>query len=837
MNALGSTEHKKKIDVVVALLLFFMLFLLALFVFLVKVDSDAKRYSSYDYAVSELKLADKSFDNFLLQQTTFVNYDLINRELSKFEVNMNFLNSKDVAGLFSPDYLLLLKNIAKAYKVKHKAIEYHKSKNALLLNSIHYLFDLNMAMSESDIVDKATLEVIDQTLLMVMKFYINPYIKIEPILDNILKLKLKLKKNSSLELEMFIEHIFLNVDRIREFSKLKKKQEKIVLIDAIDSLHIYLKNKYKEDILIERVIVTALFFIALVILVVLLIVYKRSLKMRDELLGFSAAVENSYNSIVITDIDSNITYVNDLAIKETGYTKEELIGQNPRVLKSDVKSDAFYKKMHEDLSMGRKWEGEFRNKRKDGSLFYEKASIMPIFQDGELTNYLAIKLNITDYIEEKQKVEHMVYHDALTSLPNRTNIENYLEHHLTVAKRDNSKIAILFIDLDRFKTINDTLGHDVGDELLVECAKRIRSALRESDMLARVGGDEFVVVLEALNDEYSAAQVCEKIIELFQKSIQTKAHRLNITLSIGISIFPDDAKDYTALFKYADVAMYEAKESGRNNFKYYKRQLSVDAHNRLDMEQALKKAVTHNELYLVYQPKYNILEKSVVGLEALVRWESEKIGFIPPDEFISVAEDTGDILEIGAYIFRQACEDFLIFQKSCLELQSISINISAVQLYQDSFVDDVKSVIKEVGIKPQSIMLEITESHVMKNVTHSMQILKSLKEVGFKISIDDFGTGHSSLSYLKLFPINELKIDKSFVDDLPDDQDDVAIARAIIALSQNMGYVNVAEGIETKEQEQFLEDNGCEIGQGYYFSKPQTKNDLINFFKKLEDES
>jgi len=349
--------------------------------------------------------------------------------------------------------------------------------------------------------------------------------------------------------------------------------------------------------------------------------------------------------------------------------------------------------------------------------------------------------------------------------------------------------------------------------------------------LARIGGDEFLVVLETLDDELHAGKVCEKIIECFSKPIETKEHQLNISLSIGISIFPDDGQDYATLLKHADIAMYQAKNAGKNTFRYYQDQLSVDVQKRLDVEQAFKGAIENNEFYMMYQPKYTLADKKIIGLEALVRWESKHLGFIAPDEFITIAEDTGFILELGLYIFKQSCKDFLIFKGHSLDLKRISINISAVQLYQETFINDIFSIVDELGIKPQCIMLEITETYIMKNIEHSMKVLNECKEVGFNISIDDFGTGHSSLSYLKKFPINELKIDKSFIDGIPDDQNDTVITQSIIGLAKNLGYETIAEGIENEKQEEYLANNGCMLGQGFHFCRPKTKNDLIEFIK------
>ena len=821
-------KHIRKIDAISALLWIFILFTVVLFIYLSKINSYIQNYAMYNNKVHQLESINKDMNNFLLQQASFIDYDKINEKVTKFYDGIEFLNQKDSPYVFSTEYHELLKDVDTASKEKIASIEYFKSESSQFLYSMHYLYDLNDVISKSEELDKTSINAVNSSLLGLMKYCVNANIETTDILNNLKTLK-SLDNDYT---KMFVGHTKIDLKRIKKFNEIKTSQVEDKTLIALGRLHIFIDNDYQKNIFIEKTIVTILFVAAFIILFILIMMNRRSITMKDELIGFKTAIENSYNSIVMTDVDSNIIYVNEIAEKETGYSRDELIGQNPRVLKSGLNDESFYQELHDALEEGKKWEGEFINKKKDGSLLYEKSSIMPIFQHGELVNYLAIKLNITDYIEEQHKVKYMAYHDALTALPNRLNIEEYLKNRLPIATRSDSKIAILFIDLDRFKIINDTLGHDVGDELLIEASKRMRSGLRDSDMLARVGGDEFVIVIESPNDSYSAAHVCEKILQLFSEPIQTKSHLLNITLSIGVSIFPDDDTDYIQLFKYADIAMYEAKDAGKNTYRYYQKALSIEAHKRLDMEQALKLALDNSELYMMYQPKYNIMDHTVIGLEALVRWENEKLGFVGPDKFIPIAEDTGFIIEIGLFIFEQSCKDYLTLKKSSETLKSISINISAVQLYQDSFVYDIMRIVERVGVFPSEIVLEITETHIMKNINQSKSLLKSLKEIGFSISIDDFGTGHSSLSYLKLFPIDELKIDKSFVDDLPHDKNDVAISKAIITLSQSMGYINVAEGIENRDQELFLRDNGCLLGQGYYFCKPKVKDDLIDFLQK-----
>lgn len=780
-----------------------------------------------------MKIIDKSFDNFLLKKSTFINYDNINLKTTNFRNKIIFLDSEESYKLFDENYAYLLSNIKKSFDKKQNLIEKFKSNSASLLNSIHYISDLNKVILESTSQTEEIVKIASDETILLISYYINGYVNKKLMQDNLTLLKNRLTKyNGNIELELFIIHVSKNIKRIENYHSVGEVvYKKVFLNDNIDELHTFLEKDYKEKVFIEKIITTLFFVIALIILVILLIKHKRSLIVRNELLGFKSAVENSDNSIVITDSDKNITYVNDVFEKETGYSREEVFGQNPRVLKSGKMPQSVYDELNIKLDAGEKWEGEFINIRKDKSLYYEKASIIPIYIDNELKHYLAIKLNITNYIEQKNELEFLALYDSLTTLPNRTNIENTIEKKMEIAKRNNSNITILFIDLDRFKIINDTLGHVVGDELLIETAKRLKTSLRESDVLARLGGDEFLIVLETLDDEHHAGKVCEKIITLFSEPIQTKEHQLNITLSIGISIYPDDGLDYKTLLKNADIAMYQAKRAGKNTFRYYQKQLSIEVQNRLDIEQAFNSAIQNSEFYMMYQPKYTLVDKKIVGLEALVRWKSHSLGTMSPDKFIPIAEDTGFIIELGMFIFKQACKDFLVFKKHSVDLTSISINVSAVQLYQEKFVNDIVSIVNEVGISPKSVVLEITETYIMKNINHSMKMLHELQKAGFSISIDDFGTGHSSLNYLKNFPINELKIDKSFIDGVPDNHNDIAITQVIIDLSKKLGYVNTAEGIENERQEQFLLDNVCLVGQGFYFCVPKIKDDLIKFIQ------
>lgn len=560
----------KRIDSVMLLLFSFIFFVVTIAIYLAMIDRHTKKYYLYNESITKLQILNKGLDSFLFNKSTFIDYDYINKEILEFKKHIKYLNSGPVRKIFSKTYSEKIKKITELFKEKTDFIEYCKSQNSLLLESLHYLFDLNNKINKSKVLNKKSIEVANNTYLNFMKYYINNTID-EKKMNNNLKY-LKNKDKNSFDLEMFIVHIELNLIRIDGFSKILKIQEKHLLRIVLEDLRLFLDNHYQEKQEIQRIIVMMLFIIVALILTLLIIGYKRSLKIKDELLGFKTAIENSYNSIIITDSNRNITYVNDMVLTETGYSREEIIGKTPRILRSGLNTDIFYKNMNKAIDNGEKWEGEFINKRKDGSFYYEKASIMPIFNGKKLVKYLAIKSNITDYIEAKKEVEHMAYHDSLTLLPNRANIENYLDKRIEVAIRKQTKIALLFIDLDNFKDVNDTLGHDVGDELLIEVATRLKLVLRKSDMLCRFGGDEFALVVDGFDNNNSITLICEKIIKYFHNPIQIKQHLLNVSLSIGVSIFPSDAKDISALFKCADIAMYKAKDAGKNTYRYYNKE-------------------------------------------------------------------------------------------------------------------------------------------------------------------------------------------------------------------------------------------------------------------------
>ncbi|RLA69396.1 MAG: GGDEF domain-containing protein, partial [Epsilonproteobacteria bacterium] len=821
----------KRIDHFTTLLISFIFFLFLLFLYLFKIDNDIKNYGSYHDQIVQLKITDKEFDNFLLQKLSFINYDQISQRTNTFETILQQLKQSRLSSEFGPEFDKSLTDIKHIFEEKRERIEYFKSNNAMVLNSMHYLFDLSTHIDKDpDLpveIKKLTHKILFGLLQVFVKIDTIP-LSVKQNLNQLMLYK-KDKEPAAITLSYFFKHASLTLKNIGKFNDIHLETRQLPLYQTLENFHQHLDNVYQSNLFSQKMIALFAFISAFIIVLALIIVYRRSLRVKQKLMAFRFAVEHSDNSVVMTDVDKNIVYVNDVFERDSGYSYAEAIGQNPRILKSDMIDQSYYDNLNDTLKQGKKWEGEFVNRRKDGSLFHEKASIVPIFIDNELVNYLAIKLDISKYVEQQKQMDHLAYHDALTGLPNRIYFEEHLKHILEVARRKQAMIAVLFIDLDRFKVINDTLGHHIGDEMLKTVAERVQSVLRRSDIIARIGGDEFVVILETLKTKEEAAHISDKIITAVKRPMIVASHTLNTTASIGIAIFPDDGITMQNIIKHADSAMYQAKKLGKNRYHYYVKQLSEDAHFRLQMEQALHHAIENNELQLFYQPQYDLKSKKIIGLEALLRWQNEALGTISPDHFIPVAEETGLIIEIGEFVFEKACRTFMQLQRSGAEIDIIAINVSSIQFRQNNFLNRLKHIIHTVGIAPQHIEIEITERYLMEYTESNLTVLEDLRKLGLKISIDDFGTGYSSMSYLKKLPIDTIKIDKSFIDEIASDSNDFEITKAIIALSSSLGYSVIAEGIETKEQENALLDLECNIGQGYYFSKPLSKHDIFDF--------
>jgi len=441
----------------------------------------------------------------------------------------------------------------------------------------------------------------------------------------------------------------------------------------------------------------------------------------------------------------------------------------------------------------------------------------------------------TDFTAQKlteKKLDKLAHYDLLTNLPNRALFYDSLNHSLSKAKRLNQKIALMFIDLDNFKTINDTLGHDYGDILLKEVSKKLKSILRTEDVVSRLGGDEFTVILDPIEDNTFPSVVAQKIIDELTKPIKLKDEMGYIGSSIGIAIYPDDAKDLDTLIKFADMAMYRAKESGKNTYRYFTAEMDEDAREKMELTNDLRNAVINDQLKLYYQPIIDVNENKIALFEALVRWEHPRYGLIAPDSFITLAEEGGFMVKIGRWILKEACKQIKKMEDKGYDIK-IAVNVSSKQLTQNHLEQTTKEIVKQSGIDPRHLELEVTEGFLMENIKKVEKTLKNLKDYGIGIAIDDFGTGYSSLSRLKSLPISKLKIDKSFINDIADKEDDKRIVLVIIALAKGLGLDIVAEGVETKEQLEFLKENGVSKIQGYYFSKPISSQKIDKFLEDI----
>ena len=541
----------------------------------------------------------------------------------------------------------------------------------------------------------------------------------------------------------------------------------------------------------------------------------------EKLRQASVVFKNTTEGIMITDDKKRIIAVNQAFCSMTGYTEDEVIGSSPAILQSGKQDDTFYKKMWRKLRESGNWRGEIWDRHKSGESFPVLQSINQIKrEDGSVSNYVSILTDITAIKKSQETLDFLAYHDPLTKLPNRLHFKERLSHALKLAKRDKSQLAVIFLDLDRFKTVNDSLGHHIGDKLLVETAKRLSSQLRASDTIARLGGDEFIILLEEVNDPQSVAVLCRGLIAAFQNHFSIDQHILNITPSIGISLFPDDGHDVDTLIKNADSAMYRSKEVGRNEFQFFTQELSFRAYERLTMEAALRIALQKNQLRLYYQPLVSLATQQVVSAEALLRWEHPELGLVSPDKFIPLTEETGLIIPIGEWVLQTACHQAREWVQRYPSLQSIAVNISGRQFQSGKLLETIEHALSASGLEAKHLELEITESFLMEKADLTVRALDMLKALGLSLSIDDFGTGYSSLSYLKRFPVDKLKIDQSFIRDVTTDPDDAAIAKAVIALGRSMQLKIVAEGVETPEQLAFLLEQDCDIAQGYLYSRP-----------------
>ncbi|WP_208677290.1 sensor domain-containing protein [Synechococcus elongatus] len=533
------------------------------------------------------------------------------------------------------------------------------------------------------------------------------------------------------------------------------------------------------------------------------------------------ATEKSPVSIVITNREGSIEYVNQAFESITGYSAQEVIGQNPRILQSGLMPLGFYQNLWATITAGKIWRGEFHNRRKNGELFWERTSISPVKDlAGQIVHFVAVKEDVTEQKRNRELLDHQANYDGLTDLPNRTLALDRLRQAIALSERSNDAVVVMLLDLDRFKNVNDTLGHSYGDRLLQAVAQRLRYSLPREMTISRLGGDEFLIICPSVEEGIHIEKLSQKLLQVISQPIVIEAEELVITASIGVACYPNDGSTPEVLMRNADTAMYSAKRNGGNDFQLFMPTMNAAAHERIQLETHLRHALEQYQLKVFYQPIINLEDGRVVGLEALSRWHDPQLGNITPDRFIPIAEETGLIVPLGYRVIEQACQDVAKWQQQYGQPLWVAVNLSPRQLRSSRFVQTTLKILNRYDFRPDALKLEVTEQMLMDDTASATQMLYTLHEQGIQLALDDFGTGYSALSYLRRYPFQSLKVDKSFLSDLPDSAESCALVKTIVAMAHGLGMQAIAEGVETEEHVQFLKEIGCEYAQGFFFSRP-----------------
>ncbi|MGB3122585.1 MAG: phosphodiesterase DibA [Pseudomonas sp.] len=548
---------------------------------------------------------------------------------------------------------------------------------------------------------------------------------------------------------------------------------------------------------------------------------------RERLQQAAAVFDCTREGVLVTDAKGLIVHVNRAFMEITGYSREDVMGERPSLFKSGRHSSNFYQQMFQTLERTGEWSGEIWNRRKSGEIYPQWQTIRVIHDDhGQVSHYVAVFSDISAIKDSEHELAHLAHHDPLTDLPNRLLFTDRAEQALASAQVHKRGCALLLLDLDHFKIINDSLGHNVGDQLLKTVGERLKGLFGPGVTLARLGGDEFAVLAESCPQVVQAAALAQRVLDAMKQPFIFDGHQLFISASIGISLFPSDALSAEQLLRNADSALFKAKSAGREGYALYTEELTAHAQHRVEIAGELRRALDQQELRVYYQPVHDLQGSRLIGVEALVRWQHPERGLVPPGEFIPIAERTGLIADIDAWVMNQACRQMCQWLAEGAPLNFIAVNVSSRLFARRELYEQVAHVLHTTGLDPAFLELEVTESAVMDDPEVALEQLHRLRELGLRLAIDDFGTGYSSLLRLKRLPVQKLKIDQGFVAGLPWDEDDAAIVRVVIALAKSMGMQVHAEGIEQVEQARFLLEQECDMGQGYWFGRPMPAGEI-----------
>lgn len=543
------------------------------------------------------------------------------------------------------------------------------------------------------------------------------------------------------------------------------------------------------------------------------------------------AVEQTDDAVMITRADGVIEYVNPGFERITGYLANDVVGRKPGFLRSGMHPPTFYNEIWRTISRGEPFRSVFTNRRHNGELYFEEKTISPIHgSDGAISHFVATGKDVTERISAERRLEYLANYDALTGLPNRSLLHDRLSQAIQRAHRTGKSVAVQFVDLDRFKLINDTLGHNIGDRVLIEAATRLRHCLRATDTVARLGGDEFILIQEDVSHPDVVEQVAHKVLDAFAVRFQVGTHSLFASVSIGLALYPEDGLGPDELLMRADLAMYRAKEAGRNSFRFFEANMNANAMRTLTLEVAIRGALDNHEFALVYQPIIDTRTHRTVAVEALLRWHSPDHGTVPPDHFIPLLEENGLIVPVSRWALREALRDVRAMHKAGQPEVRLAFNLSSRQFRNVSLLQDITAALDEAGFPPQLLELELTESALMDNPEASAAVLETLRARGIRVAVDDFGTGYSSLAYLLRFPVRTLKIDRSFVHGMEHSREAATIVRAIASLAGSLGLEMVGEGVENHAQLALLQELGCHQIQGFLFSRPLPAGELATRF-------